>query len=535
MATISKTGIATGQNITADHTLNIIEALDGTDTTDINIKGTLTLPDISDVSASLATALASSGTGFTAAGISGSLGTNATLIRSLTAAGISGSLGTNATLIRSLTAATITGSFNVASSSFSTRVTNVETNNVSFPFTGSAIISGSLRVIGKVQADDTYSNDNIYIVTDASNPNLGDDSAGAGNNNIGIGNQVLENKDTVDNNIAIGQGALKALSGSGADNNIGIGKSAGQLLVKSNNGGETPSDNIIIGNQSSLNFKYGIQNQIIGGQNLTGVYSSNDGNDINYITAIGYQAGEKLRSGSGDVYIGYRAGRYMGGTSNGTIYAVKQNVMIGLNCGDTKQYGNGNTYVGAEIVKSGDSSYNETILGYAVTGIGSNTVAVGNTSVSSIKGQVSFTTYSDERIKRNITSGSLGLEFISTLNPVRFQKVNPANYPSEILEERYTDRVKYETIDSYPYSSSYVVPADPAPTTDNQWYDGLIAQEVSSSLSNLGIPSDIWNANETNGKQGIKYETLTIPLIKAVQELSASLSTALDRIAILEG
>ena len=85
MATISKTGIATGQNITADHTLNIIEALDGTDTTDINIKGTLTLPNISDVSASLATALASSG--FTAAGISGSLGTNATLIRSLTATG----------------------------------------------------------------------------------------------------------------------------------------------------------------------------------------------------------------------------------------------------------------------------------------------------------------------------------------------------------------------------------------------------------------------------------------------------------------
>ena len=43
--------------------------------------------------------------------ISGSLGPNATLIRSLTAAGISGSLGTNAALIRSLTAAGISGSF----------------------------------------------------------------------------------------------------------------------------------------------------------------------------------------------------------------------------------------------------------------------------------------------------------------------------------------------------------------------------------------------------------------------------------------
>jgi hypothetical protein len=68
------------------------------------------------------------GSTFTAAGISGSLGTNAPLIRSLTAAGISGSwqsqpfanlsatgisgsLGSNAPLIRSLTAAGISGSW----------------------------------------------------------------------------------------------------------------------------------------------------------------------------------------------------------------------------------------------------------------------------------------------------------------------------------------------------------------------------------------------------------------------------------------
>ncbi len=125
MATISKTGIATGQNITADHTLNIIEALDGTDTTDINIKGTLTLPDISDVSASLATALASSGTSFTAAGISGSL-------------------GTNATLIRGLTATSITGSFNAASSSLSTRVTTNESTIAKTLLSSSAQIASDI-------------------------------------------------------------------------------------------------------------------------------------------------------------------------------------------------------------------------------------------------------------------------------------------------------------------------------------------------------------------------------------------------------
>ena len=45
---------------------------------------------------------------------------------------ISGSLGPNATLIRSLTAARITGSSNVLSSSLSTRVTNLKADSGSF-------------------------------------------------------------------------------------------------------------------------------------------------------------------------------------------------------------------------------------------------------------------------------------------------------------------------------------------------------------------------------------------------------------------
>ena len=50
MATIPKTGISTGQAITANQILNIIEALDGTDTTDIIISGSATLPNISQAS-----------------------------------------------------------------------------------------------------------------------------------------------------------------------------------------------------------------------------------------------------------------------------------------------------------------------------------------------------------------------------------------------------------------------------------------------------------------------------------------------------
>ena len=73
MATIPKTGIVTGQAITTTQILNIIEALDGTNSTDVSIKGALSLPGFADVSASLAEVSGSSFTSpFTAAGITGS-------------------------------------------------------------------------------------------------------------------------------------------------------------------------------------------------------------------------------------------------------------------------------------------------------------------------------------------------------------------------------------------------------------------------------------------------------------------------------
>ncbi|MDA9593828.1 hypothetical protein N9R69_01600 [Flavobacteriaceae bacterium] len=66
---------------------------------------------------------------------------------------------------------------------------------------------------------------------------------------------------------------------------------------------------------------------------------------------------------------------------------------------------------------------------------------------------------------------------------------NPADYPSEIKEEN------YETI-----------------------YVGLIAQEIEDTLEDLGIQWSGWTKNESNGKQGVQYGALRVPLIKAVQE-----------------
>lgn len=100
----------------------------------------------------------------TANKVSGSLGPNASLIRSLTAAGISGSLGSNATFIRTLTATKVSGSFTRASASFSTRVTTIEgrvnqavntDSDVQFSglyVTGNTTIDGNLTVNGGLTA-----------------------------------------------------------------------------------------------------------------------------------------------------------------------------------------------------------------------------------------------------------------------------------------------------------------------------------------------------------------------------------------------
>jgi len=98
--------------------------------------------------------------------ISGSLGANATLIRSLTAVGISGSLGANATLIRSLDAATISGSSNALSASIAADISGLEQSKIttgSHEFkvsldTGSAVLVSSSAEI--LEFGDIYNQGN---------------------------------------------------------------------------------------------------------------------------------------------------------------------------------------------------------------------------------------------------------------------------------------------------------------------------------------------------------------------------------------
>jgi hypothetical protein len=98
--------------------------------------------------------------------------------------------------------------------------------------------------------------------------------------------------------------------------------------------------------------------------------------------------------------------------------------------------------------------------------------------------------------------------------------------PAEAAQEEVTERrlvseaveakdAVYETV---------TVPADARPDDDDTVRLGLIAQDVQTAMTEAGVEFDIVNESP-NGKLSLKYGNLVMPLIKAVQELSARVKT----------
>ena len=117
---------------------------------------------------------------------------------------------------------------------------------------------------------------------------------------------------------------------------------------------------------------------------------------------------------------------------------------------------------------------------------------------------------SDKRIKKNIEETDLGLDFITRLRPVRYNWVNPADYPPELLDERFKNKDNKAT----------------RPKDDPRFYDGLIAQEVEETLNTLNKKWSGHNIEKNAGKkQSLVYSSLVMPLIKSVQQLNNRLIT----------
>ena len=291
----------------------------------------------------------------------------------------------------------------------------------------------------------------------------------SGAENIAVGYQCMDAVDDGAENIAIG---FQAMSGeTSGKQSIAIGSEALKIANTTSSG---TVGNIMIGHNNGIAITTGTRNTVVGAWSM----QSNETGTNN--TGFGYNA-LQVCTGGGNTTVGYQAG-------------------------DGITTGNNNTGIGNAVAFDVDAD-NQTAVGYQATTDSANDIAIGNTSVDEVKGQVDFSTFSDERIKTDVKDGDLGLDFIKLLKPKKFKKVNPAKYPDSIRKP--SDGVDKEG-NEFEWTDAQA----------NKVWDGLIAQDVKKAIDACGTSYSGWN-EEKNSKQLLTYSTLVIPLIKAVQELSA--------------
>jgi len=296
-------------------------------------------------------------------------------------------------------------------------------------------------------------------------------------------------------NTALGYQAM--YRNSTGDRNTAIGDRSLWLL-------DPGSDNVAVGYNSLINFEGGDQN-----------------------TAIGSNALGGLIIGGGNIAIGYNA---MSRTDGGL--GIGQNIAIGTNTLAIHKFGDNTIAIGPSSLSSIFAGENNTALGNATnvndsfnisnsTALGnealltaSNQVRVGNGSVASIGGYTGWTKVSDARIKRNIQSNVPGLAFINKLKPVTYT-VN--------LDEadRIMQKPAIKTTDGkVVVMSKEALAARKA--EEKKIQSGFLAQDVEKAAKELNFDfSGVDAAKNNKDLYGLRYDEFVVPLVKAVQELSA--------------
>ena len=276
------------------------------------------------------------------------------------------------------------------------------------------------------------------------------------------------------------------------DTNVAMGDSAGAAATSGT------ENCVFIGHQAGDQVT-GDRNTIIGGENTA----------------------PALTTGSSNTIVGARAGRGLL-TSNGFNTCIGEAACYqGAEGGTPSTY---STYLGYNATSSGGSGVvsNEIMIGASGTGKGSDTFTFGKTGslvYNDFSTDASWSYDSDVRIKKEISTINIGLDFINDLNPVNFKYKQ-----KEDLDEFTEQEVKNALLDEDGESGK---------NTNVQY--GFIAQEVKETMDNHGV-SDFyaWKDGGTSGIQGVSVGSFVTPLIKAIQELSSKIESLESRLAALE-
>lgn len=175
----------------------------------------------------------------------------------------------------------------------------------------------------------------------------------------------------------------------------------------------------------------------------------------------------------------------------------QQNTAMGTRALENNVTGAGNTALGHIANVTGANFSNAIVIGNFASVDASNKARIGNNSLSSIGGQVSWTSFSDARIKDNVKDNVVGLAFIKALRPVTY------NYNVDRQNEL------MGTPNTTTWDGKYDI--------EKIAFSGFLAQDVVAAAEETGYDfSGIDKSGET--LLGLRYADFTVPLVKAMQE-----------------
>lgn len=269
-------------------------------------------------------------------------------------------------------------------------------------------------------------------------------------------------------------------------------------------------------------------------------------------TAMGINAGGGITTGTGNTIMGYNAMSTAGSTVgdntmigqwSGTSLEGSQNTALGAfsltNSGGRNTalgYHAGNSFTHNDCVFIGSNAVgttsvtNSIAIGYNRTLTTNNQVRIGNSSITSIGGQVGWSTLSDARTKRDVSADVHGLDFILKLRPVTYR------YDVERTVELTKEGWRMDTLsrDLGPGTVDAHVQAG-RDAQSRIRYTGFIAQEVEQAAKEVGYDfSGVDAPKNPDDLYALRYAEFTVPLVKAVQEQQALIEALMHRIEILE-
>jgi hypothetical protein len=181
-------------------------------------------------------------------------------------------------------------------------------------------------------------------------------------------------------------------------------------------------------------------------------------------------------------------------------------------------------------VTSGDLT-NATAIGAGTLVDASNKVRIGNTEVTSIGGEVGWTSFSDERVKDNIKENVPGLEFIKALRPVTYHfnvakenallgRISAKDLTVPQLKEMKLRGAKGFQTHAADIVSQKIknVTVERSYEIEKQQFTGFLAQDVDKAAQSIGY--DFSGLDKSGKIMGLRYSDFVVPLVKAVQELS---------------